>query len=411
MTLTTISKEEFTSFANTVSHRSFIQSAEMADLLEKRGNTVQFIAWKQEDQVQVAAILYSLPMTGGLHMEINSGPLYQKEAMLEPFYAALKDYAKENGAIELVIKPYDTYQTFDSDGNPTSEEQTHFMDTLKNLGYQHDGLTTGYPGGEGDWHYVKDMEGITEKNLLKSFSKKGKPLVKKAKSFGIELKRLNRDELQLFKDITSSTSDRRDYQDKTLDYYQTFYDSFGDKADFMIATLNFHHYYTNLEKDQGKLAQKIEKLQKDLEVNPNSEKKQNQLREFSSQFDTFEVRKKDAKEYIEKYGDQDVNLAGSLFVYMPQESTYLFSGSYTEFNKFYAPAVLQEYMMLETIKRGIPRYNFLGIQGIFDGSDGVLRFKQNFNGYIVRKMGTFRYYPNPLKYKMISLIKKLLGRS
>ena len=411
MTLTTISKEEFTSFANTVSHRSFIQSAEMADLLEKRGNTVQFIAWKQEDQVQVAAILYSLPMTGGLHMEINSGPLYQEEAMLEPFYATLKDYAKENGAIELVIKPYDTYQTFDSDGNPTSEEQTHFMDTLKNLGYQHDGLTTGYPGGEGDWHYVKDMEGITEKNLLQSFSKKGKPLVKKAKSFGIELKRLNRDELQLFKDITSSTSDRRDYQDKTLDYYQTFYDSFGDKADFMIATLNFHHYYTNLEKDQAKLAQKIEKLQKDLEVNPNSEKKQNQLREFSSQFDTFEVRKKEAKEYIEKYGDQDVILAGSLFVYMPQESTYLFSGSYTEFNKFYAPAVLQEYMMLETIKRGITRYNFLGIQGIFDGSDGVLRFKQNFNGYIVRKMGTFRYYPRPLKYKMISLIKKLLGRS
>ena len=411
MTLTTISKEEFTSFANTVSHRSFIQSAEMADLLVERGNTVQFIAWKEDDQVQVAAILYSLPMTGGLHMEINSGPLYQEEAMLEPFYVALKDYAKENSAIELVIKPYDTYQTFDSDGNPTSEEQTHFMDTLKNLGYQHDGLTTGYPGGEGDWHYVKDMEGITEKNLLQSFSKKGKPLVKKAKSFGIELKRLNRDELQLFKDITSSTSDRRDYQDKTLDYYQTFYDSFGDKADFMIATLNFHHYYTNLEKDQAKLAQKIDKLQKDLEVNPNSEKKQNQLREFSSQFDTFEVRKKEAKEYIEKYGDQDVILAGSLFVYMPQESTYLFSGSYTEFNKFYAPAVLQEYMMLETIKRGITRYNFLGIQGIFDGSDGVLRFKQNFNGYIVRKMGTFRYYPRPLKYKMISLIKKLLGRS
>ena len=411
MTLTTISKEEFTSFANTVSHRSFIQSAEMADLLVERGNTVQFIAWKEDDQVQVAAILYSLPMTGGLHMEINSGPLYQEEAMLEPFYVALKDYAKENSAIELVIKPYDTYQTFDSDGNPTSEEQTHFMDTLKNLGYQHYGLTTGYPGGEGDWHYVKDMEGITEKNLLQSFSKKGKPLVKKAKSFGIELKRLNRDELQLFKDITSSTSDRRDYQDKTLDYYQTFYDSFGDKADFMIATLNFHHYYTNLEKDQAKLAQKIDKLQKDLEVNPNSEKKQNQLREFSSQFDTFEVRKKEAKEYIEKYGDQDIILAGSLFVYMPQESTYLFSGSYTEYNKFYAPAVLQEYMMLETIKRGIPRYNFLGIQGIFDGSDGVLRFKQNFNGYIVRKMGTFRYYPRPLKYKMISLIKKLLGRS
>ncbi len=65
--------------------------------------------------------------------------------------------------------------------------------------------------------------------------------------------------------------------------------------------------------------------------------------------------------------------------------------------------------MLETIKRGIPRYNFLGIQGGLRRLSGVLRFKQNFNGYIVRKMGTFRYYPSPLKYKLISLIKKLLG--
>lgn len=128
------------------------------------------------------------------------------------------------------------------------------------------------------------------------------------------------------------------------------------------------------------------------------------------QFETFEVRKAEAHKLIAKYGEQKVVLAGSLFIYMPQESTYLFSGSYTEFNKFYAPALLQEHVMLESIKRGIPVYNFLGIQGIFDGSDGVLRFKQNFNGYIVRKAGTFRYYPFPLKYRIICLIKRMLGR-
>ena len=139
-------------------------------------------------------------------------------------------------------------------------------------------------------------------------------------------------------------------------------------------------------------------------------KKQNQLRELTSQFDTFTTRQKEAKALIEKYGQDDVVLAGSLFIYTPQEAVYLFSGSYTEFNKFYAPALLQEHVMLEAIKRGITFYNFLGITGEFDGSDGVLRFKQNFNGYIVRKMGTFRYYPNPLKYKLIQGIKKLLGR-
>ena len=41
----------------------------------------------------------------------------------------------------------------------------------------------------------------------------------------------------------------------------------------------------------------------------------------------------------------------------------------------------------------------------------VLRGDWNFNGYIVRKMGTFRYYPQPLKYKLIQGLKKLLKRS
>ena len=66
--------------------------------------------------------------------------------------------------------------------------------------------------------------------------------------------------------------------------------------------------------------------------------------------------------------------------------------------------------MKQASERKIGKYNFLVIQGIFDGSDGVLRFKQNFNGYIVRKVGTFRYHPSPLKYKAIQLFKKILGR-
>ena len=238
MTLTTISKEEFTSFANTVSHRSFIQSAEMADLLEKRGNTVQFIAWKQEDQVQVAAILYSLPMTGGLHMEINSGPLYQEETMLEPFYTALKDYAKENGAIELVIKPYDTYQTFDSDGNPTSEEQTHFMDTLKKLGYQHDGLTTGYPGGEPVWHYLKNVNGVDSKSLLKSFNKNCSRNITTALNYDISIRNITREEIPQFKQIIEETGKRQGFEDKSLSYYYDLYDSFGPNAEFVVAEIN-----------------------------------------------------------------------------------------------------------------------------------------------------------------------------
>ena len=410
MALITLTKEEFQTYSNQVSCRSFMQSVQMGDLLEKRGAQIVYLALKQEGKTQVAALVYSLPMLGGLHMELNSGPIYTQQDALPVFYAELKEYAKQNGALELLVKPYETYQTFDSEGNPIDVEKKSIIQGLTDLGYQFDGLTTGYPNGEPDWLYYKDLTDLTEKNLLNSFSKKGKPLVKKAETFGIQLKKLKREELSIFKDITRSTSERREYSDKSLEYYEHFYDSFGEKAEFVIAILNLGEYIQNLIHKQKELSEKIATSLLLLEQYPDSAKKKKEHKELASQFETFEVRKAEARDLIEKYGDEDVVLAGSLFVYMPQETTYLFSGSYTEFNKFYAPAVLQKYVMIESIKRGIQKYNFLGIEGVFDGSDGVLRFKQNFNGYIVRKAGTFRYYPKPLKFKAISLIKKLLRR-
>ena len=391
MTLTTISKEEFTSFANTVSHRSFIQSVEMADLLEKRGNTVQFIAWKQNDQVQVAAILYSLSMTGGLHMEINSGPLYQEETLLEPFYVALKDYAKKNGAIELVIKPYDNYQTFDSDGNPISEEQSHFLDTLKNLGYQHDGFQTGYPGGEPVWHYLKTIKGDDSKSLLKSFNKNCSRNITTALNYDISIRNITREEIPQFKQIIEETGKRQGFEDKSLSYYYDLYDSFGPNAEFVVAEINSTAALAHLD-------QKISLL------NPSA-------KQYEQQLQKLEKQKNIVRETLAGKESETVPLACALIIYTPSEVTYLFGGSYTKYQKFSAAFLIQYHAMKRALEKGITLYNFLGIQGIFDGSDGVLRFKQNFNGYIVRKMGTFRYYPHPLKYKMISLIKKLLGRS
>ena len=391
MTLTTISKEEFTSFANTVSHRSFIQSVEMADLLEKRGNTVQFIAWKQNDQVQVAAILYSLSMTGGLHMEINSGPLYQEETVLEPFYAALKGYAKKSGAIELVIKPYDHYQTFDSDGNPISEEQSHFLDTLKNLGYQHDGFQTGYPGGEPVWHYLKTIKEADSKSLLKSFNKNCSRNITTALNYDISIRNITREEIPQFKQIIEETGKRQGFEDKSLSYYYDLYDSFGPNAEFVVAEINSTAALAHLD-------QKISLL------NPSA-------KQYEQQLQKLEKQKNIVRETLAGKESETVPLACALIIYTPSEVTYLFGGSYTKYQKFSAAFLIQYHAMKRALQKGITLYNFLGIQGIFDGSDGVLRFKQNFNGYIVRKMGTFRYYPHPLKYKMISLIKKLLGRS
>ena len=391
MTFNIISREDFYQHSLTTSNHSFLQSIEMADLLHKRGATIQYIGWEEQGTLAISAILYSLPMTGGLHYEINNGPIVTDARHLPDFYKALQDYVKENGGIEFVLKPYDHYQTFDSNGNPTEEEQKQLLHLLLDLGYQFDGLQVGYPGGEPVWHYLKDLTDFDAKSLLKSFNKNCSRNITTALNYDISIRNISRDEIPQFKQIIEETGKRQGFEDKSLDYYYDLYDTFGKNAEFLIAEINTADALAYLD-------QKISLL------NPSS-------KQYEQQLQKLEKQKTLVRETLADETAETVPLACALIIYNPSEVTYLFGGSYTKYQKFSAAFLIQYHAMKRALEKGITLYNFLGIQGIFDGSDGVLRFKQNFNGYIVRKMGTFRYYPNPLKFKALSLIKRLLGRS
>ena len=391
MTFNIISREEFYQHSLTTSNHSFLQSIEMADLLQKRGATIQYIGWEEQGTLAISAILYSLPMTGGLHYEINSGPIVTDARYLPDFYEALQDYVKENGGIEFILKPYDHYQVFDSNGNPTEEEQKQLLHSLLDLGYQFDGLQVGYPGGEPVWHYLKDLTDYDAKSLIKSFNKNCSRNITTALNYDISIRNISRDEIPQFKKIIEETGKRQGFEDKSLDYYYDLYDTFKDNAEFLIAEINTTDALAYLD-------QKISLL------NPSS-------KQYEQQLQKLEKQKTIVRETLADETAETVPLACALIIYNPSEVTYLFGGSYTKYQKFSAAFLIQYHAMKRALEKGITLYNFLGIQGIFDGSDGVLRFKQNFNGYIVRKMGTFRYYPNPLKFKTLSLIKRILGRS
>ena len=150
MALQNISQNDFALHVQKAEQKSFMQTLEMAKLLSKRGFTLNYIAWLENGTIEISAILYSMPMTGGRYFEINCGPVVTRDKHLTDFYRELKDYVKEKGALELVIKPYDTYQTFDGDGQATSAEKKELISQLTNLGYHFDGLQRDYPNGEPD---------------------------------------------------------------------------------------------------------------------------------------------------------------------------------------------------------------------------------------------------------------------
>jgi alanine adding enzyme len=159
---------------------------------------------------------------------------------------------------------------------------------------------------------------------------------------------------------------------------------------------------TNLQKQ-------ILDLEKEI-AETDSAKKKKRNEDLKNQALSLEKRVAEAKENLEKYGEKDILMAAALFMYGASENVYLSSGSYEEFKAFNAPFAIQDYVMSKSIQNHVPSYNFFGIQGKFDGSDGVLRFKENFSGYVARKVGYFCYYPAPLKHKMLSGFKKMLRR-
>lgn len=53
---------------------------------------------------------------------------------------------------------------------------------------------------------------------------------------------------------------KREYADKSLDYYQDFYDSFKDSCEFAVASINFQDYMTNLTQNQQQLSKQISNL-------------------------------------------------------------------------------------------------------------------------------------------------------
>lgn len=103
-------------------------------------------------------------MFGGIRIEISSAPLYTEYEYAKKFYSELIKFAKGNDCIELVVKPDDNYSVHDSSGNLISKENNKLLEDLKNIDYKHEGLKTEYGEGEVFWHYVKDLEGITQEN-------------------------------------------------------------------------------------------------------------------------------------------------------------------------------------------------------------------------------------------------------
>ena len=368
--------EEFTKFANKSPYKSFLQTVEIAKLREKNGWTAYYFGVEDDGKLIAATMAVARPtFLGKSTYYIPGGPLldYEDTALVNFFFKNLKNYAKTHNGYLLHIEPYYEIIERDRDGLEVKDGFNH-QKAVKNF------RNLGFIQAESDnpkYLFVLDLKGRKPDELFASFKQNTRNLISRTTRKGVKVRELGKDELDKFKQITASTSERRHFNDKSLDYYETMYDLFANRGEVKFIVAEISGVKSGATSHTG---------HKDLA--------------------------RAARSVPEGHAAPDlIPIASAMFMTYGDEVIYLFSGSDEKYMKEYnAQYAIQWHMIEYALTNKFKRYNFYGIQGLPDPSKpgyGIYKFKKGFGGHVVELLGAYQLPLNQPFYQLHHLLSKI----
>ena len=351
MKFITLEPEEFRKFANKNPYKSFTQTPEIAKYRTSNGWTAYYFGVEEDGEIKAATMLVAKPtFLGKSTFLAPGGPLldFEDTKTTNFFLKNLKNYVKSHNGYVLHIDPY--YQLIERDRSGAIKEggfnHRKALTTLKSLGFKPKPHS-----GQPKYHFIMEIKNRTPEKILADFKRNTRNHVRKAEKQGVTIRELSREELSIFKQITESTSERRNFTDRPLNYYEQMYDLFHDRGEvkFMLAEAN------------------------------------------------------------------DIPLSAAMFMLYGDEIIYLFSGSDEKYMREYnAQYLIQWHMIKYAAEHKFKIYNFYGINGLPDPNSkdyGIYDFKKGFTneetGRVVELIGAHELPVSPIFYYLHQLLSKL----
>lgn len=345
-----------------------------------------------------------------------AGPLmdYSNQELVSFFFGEAERFFKQQGALAIRVTPPLDAERLDNQGKVVAQFNQAFVELMVNGGYKHveqQPVTDNRIPLIGlGYEYRKDLRPIHSVDELRAtYSKQARNDIKRAEKLGVYIDRLSYDELPEFKKQTAATAERRSFADKTLHFYQSAYQEYGDDVYYLMARLNLDDFIERNKKEIEQLQRSVDKVDARLEKK-DTPKLQRRKNEFLQQIKSKQRNITQAQDERKTYGNV-LTLSGGMFCTHPQELAYLFSFNNKQFGNYHGQYLLQDYVMQIALKKHIPTYNFYMVTGNFDGSDGVLKFKQSFGGTPYRTIGWFEKPLKPMLYRVNQVIKTLIGHN
>lgn len=392
-----LNEKEFVSYLTKSELDSFMQSPKM----DIKGVCAYYVGVIKNKKVVAAARLTARTNRFGYNYFYSPRGLlldYNDEELLSFFTKEIKKFIKSKRGYVLHIDPNILCKSRDANGQVTGEyDNTNIVEILKKHGYIHAGYTVGYDTRyQVRWQYVIDLENKTFEEVVKDFKPHHLSKIKKAEKFGIIVKDIEYDDLPTFKRITEQTSKLIGFSDRSLEYYQEMYKSFGKDVRFLIAYLDVVKYKKQITEELDGYNKKYDKFYN---------KENNSAKEVKKNIDSLTNRLNE----ISKYDEDMIPISASMFMLYGDEVIYLFSGNVDKYNNFYAQYLIQWIMIKYAVENKYKKYNFYGIKGDFStdkNADGVYEFKKGFGGHVEELIGDF-YLPINWFYYFNELVRKI----
>lgn len=399
-----IKEEELDKFVSNSNQSHFMQTSYMKKYYDLK-NKENYILGVKENNKLVASFIIVLEST---FRKYKKFAIY-KGFVLDYNNKELLKFVTDN--VVNFLKDKNCYM-FTIDPNIIEIERDTFANVIENGKNNYDVINEltklGYRKSEKDvqikWTYVLDINKRTSDEIFKTFKQNTRNIISRTvNKFKLNIRTISYEELGDFKKITEDTCIRRNFQDKSLTYYQNMLKSFKDKVVFKIAELNCDTYLSSLLEEKKDYENKIEKIK------GSNKKKDNYLQELN-----YINKKIEDLTKLKNEKGNIIPLSCAMFVLTNKEIFYLSSGSYEEYMQYYGQYIIQWDMIKYACDNGYNRYNFYGIMDVFDknGKDyGVYEFKKGFNGYVRELLGEYTYIIDSKVYKrhqVLSKIKKIL---
>ena len=341
---------------------------------------------------------------------------YNDFDLLKEFTLKLKDYVKAKNGIFIKIDPYVEYQEHDNSGNIVKDgfNNQKCIDNLKKLGYKHFGFNLMQDTLQPRWMHIIETKNKTLEEVMKEMESKTRQILRKNERCGITTREITKDELPIFKEIMQTTSDRREFIDRPLSYYEAMWDTLHDSGilKIIIAEINFDTYEKNtkeeLETNKKELTDRISKKEKNiLKMNDKKYQQSNNLNKEA--ISRLEKQLEKISELKSQYGAKKV-LGGILFLIYGNEVLSLYGGSDEKLMQFQSAYTTHFAGIKYAVENGYSRYNFYGITGDFREENplyGLFLFKKSFGGHVSELIGEFDYIVSPFWYHTYNIAFKM----